>query len=167
MTTNLDRATVDGFGQEWSRFTQAELGEPERQRVFAEYFSIFRWERLPPGGGVGADIGCGSGRWAALVAPRVSRLHLVDASSQALAVARANLAHQDNVSFHEASVDALPFPDNSLDFAYSLGVLHHVPDTEAAIVSVARKLKPGAPLSCALLRVRQPSAVVQSTLAGK
>ncbi len=144
MTTNLDPATVDGFGQEWSRFTQAELGEPERQRVFAEYFGIFRWERLPPGGGVGADIGCGSGRWAALVAPRVSRLHLVDASAQALAVARANLAHQGNVSFHEASVDALPFPDHSLDFAYSLGVLHHVPDTEAAIVSVARKLKPGA-----------------------
>jgi ubiquinone/menaquinone biosynthesis C-methylase UbiE len=76
----------------------------------------------------------------------VARRHLVDASSQALAVARANLVQQTNVFFHEASVDALPFPDNSLDFAYSLGVLHHVPDTQAAILSVSRKLKPGAPL---------------------
>lgn len=145
-TSNLDRTTVEGFGREWSRFTQAELGEHERERVFAEYFSVFPWERLPPGGGVGADIGCGSGRWAALVAPRVAHLHLVDASAPALAVARANLANHSNVSFHEASVDSLPFPDSALDFAYSLGVLHHVPDTQAAIIAVTRKLRPGAPL---------------------
>ena len=34
----------------------------------------------------------------------------------------------------------------SLDFAFSLGVLHHVPDTGAAIRAIADKLKPGAPL---------------------
>jgi hypothetical protein len=32
-----------------------------------------------------------------------------------------------------------------MDFGYSLGVLHHVPDTQAAITACARKLKPGAP----------------------
>jgi SAM-dependent methyltransferase len=40
----------------------------------------------------------------------------------------------------------MPLGDDSLDFAYSLGVLHHVPDTGAAVCSIARKLKPGAPL---------------------
>jgi SAM-dependent methyltransferase len=39
----------------------------------------------------------------------------------------------------------IPLPPQSLDFAYSLGVLHHVPDTQAAIDAVAAKLKPGAP----------------------
>lgn len=144
--SNLDPATVEGFGQEWSRFTQAEVAEDEQRQTFAEYFSVFSWERLPSGGGVGADIGCGTGRWAALVAPRVAHLHLVDASPQALEVARANLAHHGNVSFHEASIDSLPFPDDSLDFAYAIGVLHHVPDTQAGIIAVARKLKRGAPL---------------------
>jgi SAM-dependent methyltransferase len=143
---NLDRTTVDNFGQEWSRFTQATLGAHEKQRIFEEYFHIFDWDRLPPDGGVGADLGCGSGRWGTLVAPRVAHLHLIDASPQALAVARANLAQHNNVTFHEASVDALPFPDQSLDFAYSLGVLHHVPDTQAALNAVVRKLKTGAPL---------------------
>jgi SAM-dependent methyltransferase len=32
-----------------------------------------------------------------------------------------------------------------MDFGYSLGVLHHVPDTAGGIASCVRKLKPGAP----------------------
>jgi ubiquinone/menaquinone biosynthesis C-methylase UbiE len=80
-----------------------------------------------------------------LTAPKVARLHLVDASDAALEVARRNLSEVRNVEFHNASVGALPFADCALDFAYSLGVLHHVPDTAGAIAAVARKLKPGAP----------------------
>lgn len=145
LATNADAATIAGFGFEWSRFDQGQLDPRERQRHFDKYFSIFPWDLLPTRGGVGADIGCGSGRWAVLVAPRVATLHLVDASAQVLAVARNNLAGCGNVDFYLAAVDALPFADNSLDFAFSLGVLHHVPDTAAAIRAVASKLKPGAP----------------------
>src|SRR5690606_22500061 len=87
----------------------------------------------------------GSGRWARLVAPRVGRLHCLDASADALAVARRALDGAANVTFHHASVDAIPLADGSMDFGYSLGVLHHVPDTEAGIRSAVAKLKPGAP----------------------
>jgi SAM-dependent methyltransferase len=79
------------------------------------------------------------------VAPKVGHLHLLDASADALAVARKNLAGAANVSFHLASVADIPLDDGSLDFAFSLGVLHHVPDTKAAIRSIAIKLKVGAP----------------------
>src|SRR5262249_31447878 len=75
----------------------------------------------------------------------VQQLHLVDLSADALAVARRNLVDATNVEFHLASVDQLPFPEHSLDFAYCLGVLHHVPDTAAAVHAIAKKLKPGAP----------------------
>jgi SAM-dependent methyltransferase len=75
----------------------------------------------------------------------VGHLHLVDASQDALQVAKNNLPLSGSCSFHLASVAELPFPDNYLDFAYSLGVLHHVPDTEDAIRAVAKKLKPGSP----------------------
>jgi ubiquinone/menaquinone biosynthesis C-methylase UbiE len=91
------------------------------------------------------DVGCGSGRWSVMVAPRVGHLHLLDVSREVLAVARENLAQANNVSFHLASVGDIPLDDNSLDFAFSLGVLHHVPDTSAAIRAIAAKLKPGAP----------------------
>jgi len=81
-----------------------------------------------------------------MVAPRVGHLHLIDASGAALDVARRNLHEAGNVTFHQASIDAVPLDDGSLDFAYSLGVLHHVPATHEAIKSVVRKLKRGAPL---------------------
>ena len=142
---NIDVATVEGFGDEWRRFDQSELPEEELRTTFEQYFAVFPWEDLPDAA-VGFDLGCGSGRWARLVAPRVGTLHCVDASGEALEVARATLASQPNCEFHVASVDALPFADGSMDFGYSLGVLHHVPDTAAALRSAARALKPGAPL---------------------
>jgi ubiquinone/menaquinone biosynthesis C-methylase UbiE len=144
---NVDPAVARGFGEEWSTFRQDEdhLSAQQRREIFDDYFRIFPWAMLPPGGGTGIDVGCGTGRWSMLVAPRVAHLHLLDASPQALAVARENLKSAGNVSFHAASVAAIPLPDASLDFAYSLGVLHHVPDTPAAIAAIAAKLKPGAP----------------------
>lgn len=141
---NLDEQTVLGFGDEWSRFTQEDLGSDVREQIFNDYFSLFKWDVLPPHA-VGADIGCGSGRWAQIVAPRVGHLVLVDASSDALDVAKRNLKGERNVSFINASVGDMPLENESLDFAYSLGVLHHVPDTTGAIAEVAAKLKRGAP----------------------
>ena len=143
---NTDVATVSGFGKEWTRFRQETLSPEETQEIFRQYFGIFPWERLPKDGGCGADIGCGSGRWARVVAPRVRELHLVDASGEALRVARTNLSGHQNVMFHCSSIGNLPFEDQSLDFAYSLGVLHHIPDPEAGMRAIASKLRPGAPL---------------------
>jgi SAM-dependent methyltransferase len=140
---NLDAKTVEGFGREWERFDQSAMPEAERRRIFQSYFALFPWEALPDRA-EGFDLGCGSGRWAQLVAPRVGRLHCIDPSA-AIDVARRNLAGHPNCAFHQASVDAIPIADRSMDFGYSLGVLHHVPDTEAGVRSCVAKLKPGAP----------------------
>ena len=142
---NLDPATVAGFGREWSTFDQTAVPAAELQHTFDAYFAVFPWDRLPPAA-EGFDLGCGSGRWARLAAPRVGVLHCIDASAEALEVARAALRDAPNCRLHHASVEALPLADGSMDFGYSLGVLHHVPDTAAAIASAARALKPGAPL---------------------
>jgi len=115
-----------------------------RGEIFDAYFRSFPWSRLPQGA-IGADFGCGSGRWAAVVAPRVGKLYCVDASEAALRVARRNLMSVENREFMHASVAETPIADASLDFAYSLGVLHHIPDTATGLASCVRKLKPGAP----------------------
>ena len=143
MTKNLDAETVKSFGDEWSRFDQSELTADEATKIFDEYFAVFPWDRLPDSA-TGFDMGCGSGRWAKLMAPRVGHLHCVDPSS-ALDVARVALASAANVTFHCASVDESPLPPGSQDFGYSLGVLHHVPDTASAIRACVAMLKPGAP----------------------
>jgi SAM-dependent methyltransferase len=142
---NLDRATVDHFGREWQRFDQSGVSSLEVQRMFGEYFALFPWDSLPRDA-VGFDAGCGSGRWAALVAPRVGFLHCIDASVGALSVAQRTLAGLSNVNFHAVSLDAMPLPDNSMDFGYSLGVLHHLPDPAAGLAACVKKLKRGAPM---------------------
>jgi len=141
---NLDPSTVAGFGREWSTFDQAKLPAAELDALFERYFRLFPWDELPMGA-VGFDMGCGSGRWARRVAPRVGTLHCIDASPAAIEVARRNLSGQPNCDFHVASVDQIPLAPASADFGYSLGVLHHVPDTAAAIDACARVLHPGAP----------------------
>jgi ubiquinone/menaquinone biosynthesis C-methylase UbiE len=144
VSPNIDLVTVEDFGKEWSRFDQSALEADEQAAQFDRYFAVFPWESLPADT-VGFDLGCGSGRWAALAASRVGKLHCIDASLAALNIAKKNLSGIRNVEFHEASVDAIPLLDNSMDFGYSLGVLHHIPDTSAALTSCVRKLKPGAP----------------------
>lgn len=141
---NIDEATVSGFGEEWSAYDQSALDPAERARFFDEYFSVFPFDTLPEQA-EGFDMGCGSGRWAALVAPKVGTLHCIDPAERALDVARRNLAGEGNCRFHLAGVDDIPLADGSQDFGYSLGVLHHIPDTEAAMRNCVAKLKHGAP----------------------
>ncbi len=141
--SNIDPKTVEGFGEEWAAFDQFALDEDEHRELFDGYFALFPFEELAEAEGF--DLGCGSGRWAALVAPRVGKLHCIDPSAKALDVARRRLADFGNAEFHCAGVDEMPIADESQDFGYSLGVLHHIPDTQAAMEACVRKLKPGAP----------------------
>ncbi|MBK7391775.1 MAG: class I SAM-dependent methyltransferase [Chloracidobacterium sp.] len=149
MKTNIDNQVVAGFGDEWARFDQAGLDRYELQKMFDNYFNIFPWH-LVDSGSIGFDLGCGSGRWASFVAPRVGKLYLFDPSNDALEVAKRNLSDSTNCEFALAGADDIPLADDSCDFGYSLGVLHHIPDTAAGLRSCVSKLKSGAPFLCYL-----------------
>lgn len=140
---NLDKKTVESFGDEWSKFDQSGMSEEEGKEIFDKYFSIFPWNILPKNP-TGFDMGCGSGRWAYFVASRVSHLHCVDPSN-AINVAKIKLKNFKNLEFHQSSLDRVEINEQSQDFGYSLGVLHHVPDTQKAIKSCSKLLKKGAP----------------------
>lgn len=142
MPFNLDRSTIEGFGDEWSTYTQSDPASLEP--TFRKYFSIFPWHLLDSNS-VGFDLGCGSGRWSYFVAPKVGSLYCIDASSKALSVARQNLAVFENVIFENATIEDSSIPDLTCDFGYSLGVLHHIPDPLNALSSSVSKLKKGAP----------------------
>lgn len=138
---NRDERTVRGFGDVWAHVPQGARCVP--RDLFETTFALMPLDALREGEGF--DLGCGAGRWALAVAPRVRKLHCIDINESAIAAARTTLAGQDNAEFHVAGVDAIPLPDASQDFGYSLGVLHHIPDTEAALTACVAKLKPGAP----------------------
>ena len=143
MIENIDHKVVEEFGNEWSEFDQSELSEDELISIFNDYFRVFPWENVSKSS-VGFDLGCGSGRWAKFVSPKVGKLFCIDPSN-AIDIAKINLKKFKNCSFIKSGVDQIPLEDNSMDFGYSLGVLHHVPDTVDGLKKAVSKLKKGAP----------------------
>jgi len=141
--SNIDEATVRGFGDEWAAFDQSGVPAEEFERRCEQYFGMFPFEELAAAEGF--DLGCGSGRWAQFVAPQVSKLHCIDPSSKALDVSRSLLRNLPNVEFHLAGCHEIPLPNESQDFGYSLGVLHHIPNTQEALAQCVAKLRPKAP----------------------
>jgi ubiquinone/menaquinone biosynthesis C-methylase UbiE len=143
--SNVDQKVVEDFGLEWEKFNQQELIKGNIESAFNEYFSLFPFHLLKENS-VGFDMGCGSGRWAAMVAPKVGLLNCVDPSLLALTQAKINLKSQKNCNFECAPIHKTSLEDESQDFGYCLGVLHHIPDTISGLKVCTKKLKKGAPL---------------------
>ena len=53
---NSDPRTIEGFGDEWSRFDQTGMSDEDTRRVFDRYFSVFPWGDLPKNA-IGFDLG--------------------------------------------------------------------------------------------------------------
>jgi SAM-dependent methyltransferase len=140
---NIDDPTVRAFDEKWGARWRGKSDGAAGERAFAAFFSLFPLDKLREAEGF--DLGCGVGRHAERIAPNVGRLHCIDPSPKGLAAARHALSGRTNVEFHLASVDDMPLADGSQDFGYSMGVLHHVPNTEDGLTRCVAKLKPGAP----------------------
>ncbi len=91
------------------------------------------------------DLGTGTGRLLELFAPLYRRAVGIDASSDMLAVARANLdrAGIANAQVRLGDIHHLPFARNSFDVVTIHQVLHYLDDPERAITEAARVLRPG------------------------
>lgn len=142
MSENIDTKTVDGFGYQWQKYTQDKLQNDEYQELYERYFRILPLESLPRDA-IGFDMGCGTGRWAKGIADKVGKLHCIDPSLEALNVAKKNLSEFSNIEFINCGVNDISLENNSMDFGYSLGVLHHIPDTLEGIKKCVELIKPG------------------------
>ena len=136
-------ATIKSFGEEWTKFDQSQEDKKTLYKIFKKYFIIFPWKNISKKS-IGFDMGCGSGRWAQFVAPKVRRLNCID-PSKSINVAKKKLKKFKNIVFHKKTVDKVKLKNSSQDFGYSLGVLHHILDTQSAMRSCTKLLKPGAP----------------------
>jgi len=103
---------------------------------FAEYA---RWRNRDV-----LEVGCGLGTETVRFARAGARVTAVDLTATAVELTARRLADEGlEGTVRQADAEELPFADASFDLVYSWGVLHHTPDTAAAINEVARVLRPG------------------------
>jgi SAM-dependent methyltransferase len=136
---NIDSKTVQSFGDEWKAFHS--FSNEDLTRLGDMYFDIVT-EEMVGSQKTAIDFGCGSGRWSRYISKRFGAIAAVD-PSEAIFAASKVLKDAPNVHLYKASIDNLPFKDGSFDFGFSLGVLHHIPDTAKAMQDCVRKIKPG------------------------
>jgi ubiquinone/menaquinone biosynthesis C-methylase UbiE len=144
MYNNIDPKVVNNFGQEWNKFNYRNIDNKNLKKIFNDYFKIFPFKKINKKS-IGFDMGCGSGRWAKFIAPKVKKLNCIEPSNLAIKQAKLNLKAFKNCSFEKASASKNSLKNNSQDFGYSLGVLHHIPNTLLALQNCTKKLKSGAP----------------------
>ena len=141
---NQDKRVIQDFGDEWKRFDHSSINPEDLKKIFDQYFNIFPWSALP-NDAEGFDMGCGSGRWAKFVAPKVGKLNCIE-PSDAIEVAKKELINYENIDFYKETTETCSLKPDSQDFGYSLGVLHHIPNTQMALNDCVRLLKSGAPI---------------------
>lgn len=136
---NIDKRVVDEFGEEWLKFYEHD--DDLLKKGGEEYFDILNNEIINSST-YALDIGCGTGRWTKFLAPKIGFIEAVDPSS-AIFAADKLLGEIKNVRLSQASVETLPFANETFDFVMSIGVLHHIPDTQKALIDCVKKVKKG------------------------
>lgn len=143
---NIDPKVVESFGEEWLAFNS--FDDKTINKIAAEYFDIVD-EKMVNKNSYAIDIGCGTGRWTKYLSKYAGFVECVD-PSQALLAADVLLKDVDNIRLTQASTESLPFADETFDFAMSIGVLHHIPDTQKAMADCVKKVKRGGHFYCYL-----------------
>ncbi|MDH4131344.1 MAG: metalloregulator ArsR/SmtB family transcription factor [Gemmatimonadota bacterium] len=90
-----------------------------------------------------ADLGCGTGHLAHLVAPFVNRVIAVDASAAMLRAARTRLGHLANVELRRGELEDLPIEAASVDVAILALVLPYMAEPGQAVAAAAKTLRAG------------------------
>jgi SAM-dependent methyltransferase len=90
------------------------------------------------------EVGCGPGTDLVQFASHGATVTGLDLTVKGIRLARANLAiHGQTGQVLVGDAERLPFSDDSFDFVYSWGVIHHTPETEQAAQEIVRVCRPG------------------------
>lgn len=137
--SNIDYSVVEAFGEEWEKFH--DFSDDEIEKSAKQYFDILT-NHIINKSTYAIDIGCGTGRWTKYLLDKISFMEALDPSI-AIFTADKLLGGKQNVRLIKSSADNIPFNDETFDFGMSIGVLHHIPDTQKAMANCVKKIKKG------------------------
>ena len=143
---NIDNKVVKSFGDEWLKFH--DFSDEVIHNIAQEYFDLLD-ENIVNKNTYALDIGCGTGRWTKFLTEKTGFIEAIDPSN-AIYAADKLLGKIENVRLSKASTETIPFDDETFDLALSIGVLHHIPDTQQAMKDCVKKVKKGGYFYCYL-----------------
>ena len=145
------RSTVHGGGVGFEEFGRLMIKAIDRGNAPSQkVFLTSKWLPAVPGlserldGGIRiADVGCGSGTAAMIMAEAYPKCDVVgyDVSDDSIAVARSRSEEIDNVEFHGYTVEEIPI-EPGFDLITTFDVIHDLVDPMAGLSRIREALRP-------------------------
>lgn len=124
-------------------FASSDQWDSMRDDLFGAGFDLLALLGLLDSDWCVGDLGCGTGRLSAALAPFVAEVIAVDASAAMLDAARVRLDGFDSVRVREGELEDLPIENARLHAATLVLTLHHLAEPKAALAEALRVLRPG------------------------
>lgn len=145
---------TEAFGRQWNAFRRTQLDSfsitsitRDRLKNIIGNFNTFKDKEI-------LEVGAGAGRFTEIIAQYAKSLVTTDASCAIDANYANNGGRFSNITFCQASVYELPFPDNYFDVTVALGMVQHTPDPIETLRAVVQKTKPGGVVIADFYRLR-------------
>jgi SAM-dependent methyltransferase len=162
----LDSDTRERFELEWKHWARG-------NKIYGMDKATYRNDLFTRRSGIALDDGhfagkivleggCGHGMAGEIVAP-LAREYIGIDLGEGIEAARERTAALGNAHLVQGSLLSLPLASGFVDFAYSIGVIHHTPDPHKAFRELSRSLRPGGSL---LIWVYPREGIVRETLSG-
>jgi len=133
---------ADSFGPQWRTFARSQIDTEIIKESEIRFDSEIGWQEGELKNSTVVEFGSGAGRFIDIVSRRMVKLAIGIDATDAVDAAYENLSDRDNVLFIQADIFNHPLRAGVVDFAYSIGVLHHTPEPELGFSRLVETVKP-------------------------
>jgi len=143
-----DEGYSDNFGYQWNRWARVQfedqnVGSPMQGHTTSMFKTITQFSGEELEGKTVLDIGCGPGRFTDVALRMGASVIALDYSS-AIDAAKANFGDNDaEILFVQGDALRLPIKTESVDFSFTIGVLHHTPHPPIGVREAFRVTREG------------------------
>lgn len=132
---------ANSFGMQWRSFAKTQLDGSQTSDSQVRWDSEVTWSADDLAGKTILEFGSGAGRFIDVVSKLGAKLAIGIDITDAVDASQESLGERGNCFFIQADFFKLPIKKATMDFAYSIGVLHHTPNPEKAFYQLLNVLK--------------------------